>query len=180
MFNKQKKAFRPEGMGDILFKMKTEDFVKILEENNITPKTTKMRTGSGGKIFIDKHITPSGCFWEYQLMFTYAPFISILVSDTDQKVLVKSFSLNPKDGNEDKTFQYQITRDSILSSKNEEFTFSEDQIVGILKKNRITETSIKIKKYAGRTWLIQTNIDPNGVKKTSQFCFYLMIVMEKF
>ena len=165
IFNKQKKAVPSEGIGDVLYKMKTEDFVKILEQNNITPKTTKMRTGSGGSVFIEKHITPSGCFWEYQLMFTYAPFISILVSDEEKKVVAKSFTTNPSDGNEDKTFEYSKLRDSILYPQKDGFIFFENQIIDLLKKNNVLETAVIIKKYIGRTWLVQTNIDPNGVLK---------------
>lgn len=165
MFGKQKKAFRSQGMGDVMFKLKTEDFVKILEQNSITPKSTKMRTGTGGKLFIERHITPSGSFWEYQLMFTYAPFISILVSDGEKKVLAKSFTLTPKDGSEEKTFEYQKARDSILYPKKDGFNFSEDQLMEILRKNNITKEAINFKKYAGRTWLIQTNVDPTGIKK---------------
>ncbi|WP_300675365.1 hypothetical protein [Soonwooa sp.] len=165
-FNKQKKAIRSEGMGDVLFKMKIEDFVKILEQNNITPRTTKMRTGSEGKIFINKHITPAGRFWEYQLMFEgVQPFISILISDATGKVVAKSYDMTPKDATNEMTTKYGEVKYFILYPKNDGFVFNENQIAEILRKNDINETAINIKKYAGRTWLIQTRIDPRGVKE---------------
>ncbi|TXF74868.1 hypothetical protein [Chryseobacterium sp.] len=166
IFNKYK-AVPSVGLGDALFKMNLEGFIKILEENNITPQTTKMRTGrNGGKLFISKHITPSGSFWEYELMFTGDPFISVLVADSTKKAIVTTYDFELKNVNDEMVNEYYKIKDSILYPKNDGFILNENQIIEILTKNRINETAINIKKYAGRTWLVQTNIDPNGVKKS--------------
>lgn len=161
IFNKQKKAVRVSGLGDTLFKMKIEDFIKVLEENNITPQTTKIRTSIGQKFFMYKHITPSGCFWEFRTNNFYSDDptlnICILISDVTKKVIVKSFDADPRYLSPEREDRYDFVRDSIVYGKDVDFKLDDDKILEILNKKKFNGSTSKIEKYENKTWLIQTD-----------------------
>jgi thiol-disulfide isomerase/thioredoxin len=139
-------------------------FIKVLEKNNINPQTTKMRTGrNGGTLFIHKHITPSGRFWEYQLMFrdNLQPSPMILISDETKNVLVKSYDTDPTIKSEKKEESYFNLRDSILYPKKDYFILNESQIDEILRKKNYDKASYIVEKYANRTWFIHSDYNKN-------------------
>ncbi|MBT2622510.1 hypothetical protein [Chryseobacterium sp. ISL-6] len=169
---RNKKPLKIENIGDNLFKLKFEDFINILDKNNINKNTIKNFIEKAVSIY--KYVTPYGNYWEFYIK-EKDHHLLVLVSDETREIVSKSFDSDPNFPS--KWGEYLDKRKEIFQIDST-YNLQEKDIQNIIKNYLKIEDSTNLifiksdglnsgesyQQYVGKTWLIRSHYNNNRIK----------------